>query len=41
MGAVLIIMGAVYFAVLFMVVIPLCFGVVFNIWRDVLRRDEE
>lgn len=41
MGALLIIAGAVYFAVLFMVVIPLCFGVVFNTWRDVLRREGE
>ena len=41
MGALLIIAGAVYFAVLFMVVIPLCFGVVFNTWREAMRRDEE
>lgn len=41
MGALLIIAGAVYFAVLFMVVIPLCFGVVFNTWREVLRSEKE
>ena len=41
MGALLIILGTVYFAVLFMVVLPLCFGVVFNTWREVLRRDKD
>ena len=41
MGALLIILVAVYFAVLFMVVLPLCVGVILNTWREVLRRDKE
>ena len=41
MGALLIILGAVYFAVLFFTVLPLCFGVVVNVWREALRRDKE
>ena len=41
MSALLIIMAVVYFAILFMVVIRLCLGVVFNTWREVLRRDKE
>ena len=41
MGALLIIAGAVYFAVLFMVVIPLCFGVIVNTWREAMHREED
>lgn len=41
MGALLITMGAVYFATLILIVLPLCFGVVFNTWREAMRRDEE
>lgn len=41
MGALLIIAGVIYLATLIMVVIPLCFGVVFNTWREVLRSEKE
>ena len=41
MGALLIIAGVVYFAALFLVVVPLCFGVILNTWREALRREEE
>lgn len=41
MGTLFIIIGVVYFATLVFIVLPLCFGVVVNTWREVLRRDEE
>ena len=40
MGALLIIAGIIYLATLILVIIPLCFGVVFNTWREALRREE-
>ena len=41
MGALLIIAGVLYLVTLILVVLPLCFGVVFNTWREVLRSEEE
>ena len=41
MGALLIVAGVLYLVTLILVVLPLCFGVVFNTWREVLRREEE
>lgn len=41
MGTLLIIAGLVYFATLVFVVMPLCCGIIFNTWREVMRQDKE
>lgn len=41
MAALLWIIGVVYFATLVFVVVPLCFGIIINVWREALHRDKE
>ena len=41
MATLLIVAGIIYLATIVLVVLPLCFGVIVNVWREALRRDRD
>ena len=41
MSTFLIVAGVLYLVTLILVVLPLCFGVILNTWREVLRIEKD